>query len=278
MGRPIDTGLGLAHPALIGRAAFVLRRFGRAARHDQISGLHQRFHSEREDLVEIERAGSLVGSDRHAFLQDHRPFVETGGRAEDRQSGLAASADDRPWDRRRPAMQWQQRGVELDHSVFRNGAELRRREQQDIGHYTEIGVELGERLFCFIARVFGMAMDRQPAFLRRHDERVGSGTRPLRRCKHAGYLVPAGDKGLQHGFTESLLADDYDAHLVSSDYPARQQSFMLKRPRASLSLRVRPRYRPRRRVAAAGSPLCRGRPRCGSKRSLRIGEQTHRPS
>ena len=88
-------------------------------------------------------------------------------------------------------MQWQQRGVELDHSVFRNGAELRRREQQDIGHHTEIGVELGERLFCFIARVFGMAVDGQPAFLRRDDERVGSGARPLRRRKHPGYLVSA---------------------------------------------------------------------------------------
>src|SRR5438270_767233 len=111
-------------------------------------------------------------------------------------------------------MQRQQRGVELDHPAFRDGAEFRRREQQDVRHHTEIGVELSERLFCFIARVFGMAMDGQPAFLRRHDERVGPRARPLRRREHAGYLVSASHKGLQHGFAEGLLADDYDTHLV----------------------------------------------------------------
>ena len=182
-----------------------------------------------------------------------------------------------------PRCNGNKRGVELDHSVFRDGAELRRREQQHIGHHAEIGVELGERLFCFIARIFGMAMDGQPAFLRRHDKRVGPGARPLRRRKHAGYLVSASHKGLQHGFAEGLLADDHDAHLVPSDFPARRQSFMLKRPRASLSRPVRPRYRPPPLpqggpAAAAGSLLCRGQPRCGSTRSLRIGEQTHRPS
>src|SRR5438270_11330479 len=111
-------------------------------------------------------------------------------------------------------MQRQQRGVELDHSVFRDGAELRRRKEQNIGHHPEIGIELGERLFCFIARILRMAMDGQPAFLRRHDEWVGPGARPLRRREHSGYLVSTSHKGLQHGFAEGLLADDYDTHLV----------------------------------------------------------------
>ena len=99
MVRPVDPRLGFAHPALIGGAAFVLGAFRSRARHDEIGGLDQRLDPEREDLVEIERAGGVVGADRHALLQDHRPFVETRGRAEDRQPGLAAPADDRPRDR-----------------------------------------------------------------------------------------------------------------------------------------------------------------------------------
>src|SRR5260370_31725121 len=63
MGRPVDTGLGPAPPALIGGSAFVLSRFGRATRNNQVGGLYQRFHSEWEDLVEIERAGGVVGAD-----------------------------------------------------------------------------------------------------------------------------------------------------------------------------------------------------------------------
>src|SRR5204862_3423322 len=51
---PVDPRLGLAHPALIGGLALILRPFGGAARRDEIGRLQQGLDAEREDLVEIE--------------------------------------------------------------------------------------------------------------------------------------------------------------------------------------------------------------------------------
>src|SRR5215212_324380 len=101
MAGPVDPRFGLAHPALVGCLALVLRPFGGASADDQIGRLQQRLDPEREDLVEIERGGGVVRPDRDPLLQDDRPLIETGGRAEDRQPGLAAAADDRPRYRRR---------------------------------------------------------------------------------------------------------------------------------------------------------------------------------
>ena len=112
-------------------------------------------------------------------------------------------------------MQRQQRRVELDHSVFRDRAEIGRREQQDIGHDTDIGVALLQGSERFRRRIFRETEDRKLPLLGRDDQRVGARTRLFRRGKDAGDGIAAGDRGLQHGFAERLLTDDDDAHIAS---------------------------------------------------------------
>src|ERR1700722_4710048 len=211
--RPVDAAFRFAHPALIGRLVLVLGRFGGAPGHDQLSGLDQRLDPEREDLVEIERRGGVISADRDALLEDHRAFVEPGGRAEDGEAGFLAAADDRPRYRRRPAMQRQQRGVELDHPVFRDRAEFRWREQQNIGHDADIGVEAFQCFLRFGVGVFRETVDRQLLFLGRLHQRVWTCARPPRRGEHADNRVAARQKGVERRFAEGLLTDDDDAHL-----------------------------------------------------------------
>ena len=107
----------------------------------------------------------------------------------------------------------------MDHPVLGDRTELRRGEEQNIGHDAEIRPEVGERLLRLVARISGKAMDHQPAFLCRHYERIRSGPGSLRRGENAGDLVSARDKGFEHGFAERLLTDDDDAHLLPSDFP-----------------------------------------------------------
>src|SRR5215472_5263409 len=101
--------------------------------------------------------------------------------------------------------------MELDHPVLWDRTELRRGEEQNIGHDTKIRPEVGECFFRLVARISGEAMDRQPAFLCRHYERIRSGPGPLRSGENAGDLVSARDEGFEHGFAERLLTDDDDA-------------------------------------------------------------------
>src|SRR6266436_9724630 len=146
-----------------------------------------------------------------------RPFVEPECRAKDRQPSLGPPTDDRPRDRGSPAMERQQRWMKLDHAVLWYRAELGRSEQENIGHHPEIRFEVGKRALGLLARIFGKAVDHQPAFLRRGDQWVGSGPRPFRRRKNTGDLVPALSEGLEHGLAKGLLTDDDDAHLLPSN-------------------------------------------------------------
>ena len=112
-------------------------------------------------------------------------------------------------------MQRQQRGVKLDHAVLRDRAEFGRREQQHIGHDADIGVAFLQRGERFRGGIFGKAEDRKLPLLRCDNQRVGPRARLFRRGEDAGDRVAARDKGLQHGFAESLLTDDDDAHIAS---------------------------------------------------------------
>src|SRR5205823_6110931 len=107
--------------------------------------------------------------------------------------------------------------MKLDHAVLWDRAELGRSEQQNIGHHPEIRFEVGKRSLRLLAGVFGKAMDRQPAFLGRDDQRVGSGPGSLGRRKNSGDLVPARGEGLEHGLAKGLLTDDDDAHVLPSN-------------------------------------------------------------
>src|SRR4029077_15727853 len=99
------------------------------------------------------------------------------------------------------------RWMKLNHALLWDRAKLGRSEQQNIGHHPEIRFEVGKRTLGLLARILGEAVDRQPAFLRRDDQRVGSGPRPLRRRKNSGDLVPAPNEGLEHGLAKGLLTD-----------------------------------------------------------------------
>src|SRR5580658_3776048 len=73
---PVDARFRFAHPAFVGRLAFVLRLLPSLARSDEIGGLEQRRHAQRKDLVEIDAAQRVVGEDLDFLLQDDGTFVE----------------------------------------------------------------------------------------------------------------------------------------------------------------------------------------------------------
>ena len=92
--------------------------------------------------IEIDAAERIVGADLDPFLEDDRALIEPVIRPRKMVSPVLV----RPWmiaqlDRGRPAVQRQQRGMELDHAVFPGivtkdcGRELR-----DIGHDAEFDI------------------------------------------------------------------------------------------------------------------------------------------
>src|SRR6516162_7485194 len=139
--------------------------------------------------------------------------------------------------------------MELDHAVLRDRAEFSRGEEQNISHYPEIGLEVGECALGLLARIFGKPVDSQAPFLSRCDEWVRSGPRPFRRRENGRDLVPTCDERLEHGFAKGLLTDDDDAHFSPSENVPRlvlcrsraatpashRHSFMSTRPGASPS-------------------------------------------
>src|SRR6516164_9423282 len=180
--------------------------------------------------------------------------------------------------------------MELDHAVLRDRAEFRRGEEQNISHYPEIGLEVGECALGLLARIFGKPVDSQAPFLSRRDEWVRSGTRPFRRCVYGGDLVPACDERLEHGFAKGLLTDNDNAHFLPSENaslvlrrwrattPARHHhSFMSKRLGASPSRQPGRLRAPNVASATTKSRRCRGQRRCGSMPSRPIVGQSRTP-
>jgi len=101
-----------------------------------------------------------------------------------------------------PAMERQQRWMKIGSwPCFGIRAELGRSEQENIGPSPpRSALRSASGALGLLARIFGKAVDHQPAFLRRGDQWVGSGPRPFRcRKKNTGDLVPALSEGLEHG-------------------------------------------------------------------------------
>src|SRR6185503_17519069 len=121
---PVQPGFGLAAPAFVGRLRLVLHHFLVPARDHQIGRLEHRLHAHRKQAVEVHGAERVVRADRRFLLQYHRALVQTVGRAEDGEAGLAVAADDRPVDRRRTAILRQQRRVVLDRAALRDVDEI----------------------------------------------------------------------------------------------------------------------------------------------------------
>src|SRR3990170_2899556 len=210
--RPVELRLGLAAPALVSGLRLVLHDLMMLISEDQIGRFEHRLHPHREQAVEVHRAERVVGADRGLLLQHHRAFVEAVGWAEDGEAGLALAADDRPVDRRGPAVLRQQRGVVLDGAALRDVDEILRRELQHERHDAEVDVELFQGLLCLIALQGGELEQRHALLLRRHLERIGARAGLLRRAEHARHLVLAREERLEHRPAEILLSDDRDFH------------------------------------------------------------------
>ena len=118
--------------------------------------------------------------------------------------------------------------------MFGDGAEFGRREQQDISHHADIGLEFSEGGLGLIGRILWKAVYWELSFLGSGHQRVGPRPGPIRGGKHARDLVAARDKGVERRFAKSLLADDDDAHFTPSDCGAvRRQGSTLGGPAAS---------------------------------------------
>ena len=137
---PVDLGNVLLEPALVGLLRMVLRDLRRLAGLHEVDRLHHGVDAEREQLLEVDVAQRLVGADRDLLLQQDRPLVEAFVRPEDRKPRLGPAHGDRPVDRRRPAMQRQQRGVVLDGAELGRIEDRLRHEQRHVRHDAQVGV------------------------------------------------------------------------------------------------------------------------------------------
>src|SRR6266851_1079328 len=246
---PVDARFRRAHPALVCGLALVLMALLRLAGDDEVGRLEQSGHAQREDPVEIEAAHGVVRPDRNFLLQQDGPFVEPFHRPEDAEARAAAPEHDRPIDRGWSAMEWQQRGVELDRAVPRHPGEGLWDEGGDVGHDADIRLEPAQRLDRLGRAVTLDRDDRHALFLGGGAQRVRAAPWLVRRDEDAGDRIAAREKGIQHRLAESLLADDSDAH---SRFPLRPPGGTGSRPCAR-------RQRPRRRSRAPPPPAGSGR-------------------
>jgi hypothetical protein len=139
-------------------------------------------------------------------------LVEAVGGPENGEPGARCALDDRPVDRRRPAVFRQQRRMVLDRAMTRDVDEVLRRELQHVRHDAKIDVEPAHRLLRF-ARAQRLELKNfQPFFLRRGVQRIELGARLFRRAKDARHFIAAREKRLEHGLAIVLLANNCDFH------------------------------------------------------------------
>ena len=73
---PIDFGVLVAAWRIVSCFRFVLDDARRVAGVDQVDGFADGFHAKRENFVEIERTGGVVGIDLNFLLQQNRPGID----------------------------------------------------------------------------------------------------------------------------------------------------------------------------------------------------------
>src|SRR5690606_35166314 len=85
---PVDLGVRLAAPALVGGLALVLRDARRLARAHQVDRLHHGVDPHGEQVIEVEAAERVVRPDLDLLLQEDRPLVQSLVGPEDGEPGL----------------------------------------------------------------------------------------------------------------------------------------------------------------------------------------------
>src|SRR6185437_10495835 len=154
------------------------------------------------------------------LLQDDRALIETVGGPKDAEAGASVAADDGPVDGTGAAVARQQRGMELNHAVARDGGQILGNELQHVGHDAEVHVQRTEDFPGLLRFERCELMHRDSIFLRREPQGVGNRTRFLERAEHPRDAVALGEKGIQHRLAEVPLSNDGYAHRASRyDFP-----------------------------------------------------------
>src|SRR5215469_13670740 len=93
-----EINFGMFIPArwFVGRPALVLHQRGRFARFDQVDRLDHRFYPQREELVEVDRAGRVALGYGDAFLDQDGSRVDSCIGPEPGDAGLDIALDDGP--------------------------------------------------------------------------------------------------------------------------------------------------------------------------------------
>ena len=78
--------------------SLVLRFTRRASFGDQLHAVEHRPDAEREERLEVQRAGGVVGPDRRLSLQQDRTGIDAGVGPEDRDTAASLAADQLPGD------------------------------------------------------------------------------------------------------------------------------------------------------------------------------------
>ena len=190
----------------------VLRVPGRSTIRDHRDCLRRGVHPHRKEPLEIERANCVVRVNGGALLKKNGACIDPLVRPENGNPGLAFAIDDRPVDRRRTAMQWQQARVELDAPVRWCGQRFVRDDLRHEGHHAEVGPQRpppGET-FVLLERVRWDAG--QTRGLSGHPQRVGAPTFFRLGCAHSHDLHTVVPQAGEDRLTKRCLAHDRNAH------------------------------------------------------------------
>ncbi len=142
---PVDRAVRLAEQRRVAGQRVVLRGLDRRALLDRGQRLDERLGADRGQALG-QAARCVVVADRLSPGQEHRAGVHALVELHDGDAGLLLAADDRPLDRRGPAVRGQERRVHVD-AALREGVEHGARQDLAVGDDDgEIGVGGAQRL------------------------------------------------------------------------------------------------------------------------------------
>lgn len=103
-------------------------------------------------------------------------------------------------------------GVVLNGAVLRNVQERLRYKLQNVGHHTQIGIEVAHGLLSLLAFEAGKLEHLQSMCLSGLAQHVGFCTCFFGASKHGGDLIAARQKCFERCLAEILLSDECDSH------------------------------------------------------------------
>ncbi|MNF94038.1 hypothetical protein D3C84_767360 [compost metagenome] len=142
---PVDTCLVLVQFVGVGGEAVVLHFTFQRPRCQPGNGLDHGGRTHFGQAV-VQHAAGVLGADRCADLEQHRPGVQAGFHAHHGHAAFTIARFDGALDRRRTAPAWQQGGVTVDATQARDIQHHLRQDQAIGDHYHQ--VRLQRRQFC----------------------------------------------------------------------------------------------------------------------------------